>query len=203
MAAEAASSKAAPEASLGVTENLSNATKAASRAAEIASRVEAPKAALTASETALMVALVEAASRLTASEALPRATAAVLTAGGRRRGVGAEARAVLVSEAETLEPESRRHGTGAGEGGAARESQRSRSCSNCPNSRFRNFRELLPCSSISLVTRQREEACLLKLHLSTESESAESILGVVVLLRMVGVVQDSIARLSTGVDSEE
>src|SRR4029434_6272208 len=63
--------------------NLSNAAKAASRAAEIASRVEAPKAALTASETALMVALVEAASRLTASEALPRAAAAVLKAGAR------------------------------------------------------------------------------------------------------------------------
>src|SRR4029434_1279464 len=97
-----------------------------------------------------------------------------------------EARAVLVSEAETLEPESRRHGTGAGEGGAARETQRSRSISNCTNRRFKNCRELLPRSSISLVTRQREEACLLKLHLSTESESAESILGVVVLIRLVG-----------------
>src|SRR4029434_6488881 len=52
------------------------------------------------------------------------------------------------------------------------------------------------------LSRGRERRLVCSNCLSTESESAESIFGVFVLLRLVGVVQDSIARLSTGVDSK-
>ena len=67
-------------------------------------------------------------------------------------------------------------------------------CWNCPDSRLKNFRELFSRSAIPLITRQIEVNCLFSITARAEigkSESAESIFGVLVLLRIVRDVQNS------------